>query len=711
MSGHGTTLAWGRRCISAMFATATVVVALLQSRRIFTAEYRVWPVVGAAVAVAAVALAVSSAHVILRVLCIVTASVGGAAAAVVSASGALPDDLVRAPLRGISDLVGTVWPSPPLAAGVGALAIAGCLCAGIAVDLVVRRTPGTALIPSLALIGLVAMLSAPAGPPSMWSVAAYVAAALGVLGSRTFAFRSSVASISAAVVIVAALCVPIVAGDRLLGDTATTDRYDPRLNVAPPADPRLGISPLARLDEWLSRTPAQAMFITTLVKPAPWRLVGLTRYDGRTWLPADDYRRAGSVLAPHDDLLPSSTVAVSIGDLDAVWLPSLDRTLSVSADVRVDGGRSGLLADVTPTSGTTYELSVQAGTVNPAQLANARATAATSPFIDGFDLSPELRGLATSITAGARTDFERAEAIATYLRDEFVLDVDSPPGHSIAVLDLFINQSRRGRDEQFVASYGLLAAAVGLPVRIAVGFDTVTSPDGTGTVALSDHATAWPEVNFDDFGWVPFDPVPVAVNVGAPALGDGAVAPTDDPTVTRPPTTAVATVQTTVPDRAPDGEAVAAPAASISNAAVGAAVGLAVLIVGIGGYIAFILWVKSRRRRRRRDAPDPRDRAVGAFASGIDVLIDLGASAPPAFTNAELVASGTHTVGESAAILAPVAALATEAVYAPEAVSVDAADQAWTSTERFEANTVDTVGRFRRLRAKASLRSLRRGWD
>jgi transglutaminase-like putative cysteine protease len=697
-------LGWGRRCVATIFATATMCLVMQQSTRIFTSDYRVWTVLAATAATALAALLVSSMWWPLRTLVVTAVAAASSAGVIAQADGELPTDLLRAVTHGISDVAGTIWPSPPLAAGVGALALLGAAGAGLAVDLVVRRNPVVALLPSLTAAALIALLSAPAGPPDVWVLAAYIVAALGVLASRSFAYRSTIAVLSATAVAIVAVAVPVALADQL-----DATRYDPRLEIPPPSDPRLGISPLARLDEWRSRTPAEPVFATTLTAPARWRLVGLTRYDGRTWLPADDYRLAGSVIAPRDLAQPSARVGVQIAALDAIWLPSFDTTLSVSVGASVDAGRSGVLAEVEPTAGTAYELELQPLDIEPAQLATARVAPAESPFIDGFELSAELRELATSITAGARTDAERAQLIASYLRDEFVLDIDSPPGHSIAVLELFIDQSRRGRDEQFVAAYGLLAAAVGLPVRIAVGFDTAASADGT-TVAMSDRVTAWPEVEFDGFGWVAFDPVPASTNSGAPALGDGAIAPTDDPAEQRPPTTAATTTQTTVPDTADEDTAISTSSDPIPAAAVGIAIVSVGLVLGVACYIGLIIMLKARRRGRRRKARDPRDRALGAFASSIEVLIDLGAPAPRSATNAELVAHGASTVGESAAILAPVAALATQAIYAVDPPSSEQTDWAWVSAERFESEAAGQMSRLKRLRAKTSTRSLRRGW-
>ena len=61
----------------------------------------------------------------------------------------------------------------------------------------------------------------------------------------------------------------------------------------------------------------------------------------------------------------------------------------------------------------------------------------------------------------------------------------------------------------------LLTRALGWDTRIASGF--IVPPDATGPslVLTSEMAAVWPEVRFDDVGWVPFDPVPQPVELAA----------------------------------------------------------------------------------------------------------------------------------------------------------------------------------------------------
>jgi hypothetical protein len=693
-----------QRWLVATAATTTVLVVASQTTRIFSDGYRVWGILGAAAAAAALVTFAARAAWPIRVIAGIVGVAGAGAIGVITHDGSLPSDLGDAIVSGINQVVAAVWPSPALPAGTGAIALTVALAAVMAVELAVHARPAAALAPSLGLIGLTALLSAPAGAPPMWSISAWCVAALLVFRWQHLGGRARVGRSWAAAILATSAALPV-----LLGGIASSDRYDPRNDVDRPSTAQDALSPLARVDEWRNRSPQEVMFTSDLAEPARWRLVGLTRYDGLAWLPADDYRRAGGDVGEPLDDRPTTDATVTIGSLDSLWLPTTGNALSVSDDVRVDGGRSGLLPLVEPVTGDEYSLVFQANAALPAQLSAAPAgDSAGEVLADGYELPTPVLELATTITAGTRTDFERAQAIATYLRDQYVLDEDTPSGHSMAVIDLFLDRTRRGRDEQFVAAYGVLAAAAGLPVRIAVGFDTVPTSDG-GTQALSVSATAWPEVEFVGFGWVRFDPVPESTADAPPGTGDGAVAPVDDAITPPPQTTIPNTPESTVPPDEVDTTIEIVDADGVSAAAIRVAAGGGLLVVVAVGYTAVVLGLKRRRRRRRRSEAMANRRARGAFSSGVDVLIDAGVRPRRSSTDRELVSIGGRTVGDAAGLLAPAADAATAAVFDPfGADSVDA-DQAWEAVERFEDQVAAQMGPVRWWRSKLSLRSLRRG--
>ncbi len=683
-------------------AAATVAIAAQQTTRIFGDGYAAWAVVGAGLLASASMAIVARTPWFVRVVTALVAIAGTGVVGVLMHDGSLPDDLLDAITSGINQVVAAVWPSPTLPAAVGAVALAVGVASVIAVELA-RRSAAASLLPSLGIIGLIALLSAPAGAPPMWSVSAYAVAALLAFRWERAGGRSRVGVVWAAAIVAMSAALPL-----LLGGIAASERYDPRDALELPSAAQDALSPLARVEEWRLRTPQEVLFSSDLPNPARWRLVGLTRYDGRAWLPANDYRRAGNQVGEPITGTPAVTTAVAIGSLDSLWLPTVGHALEVSTDVRVDGGRSGLLPPVEPVVGTTYSLSFEVTGVLPAQLASAPAGDGAGPvLVPGYELPASVLELATTITAGTRTDFGRAQAIATYLRDQYTLDPDTPSGHSMAILELFLDRTRRGRDEQFVAAYGVLAAAAGLPVRIAVGFDTVITSDG-GTQAVSSAAIAWPEVEFPGFGWVRFNPVPDIEADVPPAAGEGAIAPVDDAVVPPPPTTTPSATQTTAPDDDADATTEVVDDEGVSRAAVQAIAGGLGLLLGIVGYVVVVLGMKRRRRRRRRFQAVAARRARGAFTSGVDVLIDSGARTLRSATDHELVRVGGRTVGDAAGLLAPAAEVATAAVFDPRGADQHDADVAWEAVERFEDQVAAQLGPLRWWRAKLSLRSLRR---
>jgi transglutaminase-like putative cysteine protease len=695
---------WPRRAVSAVAAVATVAIAAQQFERVFGGARTATEPLVAAIAVGAVLLAVSGLHIAVRLLATGTAVAGVTAWAVQSAGGTLPDDLRRAVVSGVGDAMAANWPVPPLASSLGAFACIAGLASAIAVELAVQRRSTSSILPSLAVVGLVALLSAPGGDPPMWSVGAYCVALVVLLRSISIHEIAGTARVYLGLAAVASIAVPA-----LVGAALSDDRYDPR--DAREASPVVSesVTPLARLDEWRSISPPVAMFETTASEPARWRLVALTRYDGRTWLPADDYRIAGSTIDDPIDGVATTEIDVTIGELDSLWLPFVDRTVSVSESVSVDGTRGGILAAQPPAAGDEYQVRAQLQVVQAAQLVGASAGDADAPFAGGFAVPSAVAELASVVTVGARTDFERATLLAEHLATEFVLDPTTPPGHSIAEIEVFLTRTRSGSDEQFVAAYGLLAASIGLPVRVAVGFETTAASTdaGTdaGTVAMSSAASAWPEIEFEEYGWVRFDPVPTTVNSIDPSLGEGGIAPTDD-VIPPPPTTTPP-----VPDADEQEEQLAevseteagAPSAVVVPLAVGG-----ILLVLLGTYVLVVLGLKRMRRRRRLAQQSPSSRAVGAFATGVDHIIDLGGEAPRWMTNDELVSRAVPELERSAPLLRPVAEIATAAVFAGSEAHERTADRAWERLESFERGVVLEAGRWRRFKASVSTRSLRR---
>jgi hypothetical protein len=110
-----------------------------------------------------------------------------------------------------------------------------------------------------------------------------------------------------------------------------------------------------------------------------------------------------------------------------------------------------------------------------------------------------------------------------------------------------------------------MARTLGVPARVAVGFTQGEQQDDGSYLVLGRNAHAWPEVWFDDYGWVPFEPTPGRGMPGVESFTG--VAPQQDGEP--PPTTSTATAPTgpttTVAGQAPPPSPQGATTTTIAN--------------------------------------------------------------------------------------------------------------------------------------------------
>jgi transglutaminase-like putative cysteine protease len=123
-------------------------------------------------------------------------------------------------------------------------------------------------------------------------------------------------------------------------------------------------------------------------------------------------------------------------------------------------------------------------------------------------LRPTLRRLAREWTAGAETPEARVEAIANHLRTHFTYSRKFQRRRSDPLLD-FLLDDHKGHCEYFASATVLLARAVGVPARVAVGY-RVAEENALGGyyVVREKNAHAWAEVYLADKGFVTVDATP-----------------------------------------------------------------------------------------------------------------------------------------------------------------------------------------------------------
>jgi transglutaminase-like putative cysteine protease len=406
------------------------------------------------------------------------------------------------------------------------------------------RAAFEALLPATTLFLFAAALGAPGGRVA--SAAVFAAAALlFVLLHRTLVQeesstwaathrdrgRWSLLGTGAALAAVAVVA-GAVTGPRLPGAEADAVIDWRHIGVYEPT--RVVPSPMVDLRTRIVEQPNVEVFTVRSEHPSYWRLTALDEFDGQIWKSSygtDDadgeLPRAVDAAVETEDVHQTVTVEA----LGGVWLPAAFEPRSLDAgDAKVgwDPDSSTLIVDrdVPTSDGMTYEVTSALPRWTDAQLREVTDADLPTEFRDQYTALPDIASLRTDVRQraelvvrefGAETPYDRALALQTYLRSPpFVYDDTVGPGAGADALASFLFQTRRGYCEQFAGSFAAMARSVGLPTRVAVGFTWGAQDPEEPTLyrVRGVHAHAWPEVYFEGYGWVPFEPTPGRAPVG-----------------------------------------------------------------------------------------------------------------------------------------------------------------------------------------------------
>ena len=126
------------------------------------------------------------------------------------------------------------------------------------------------------------------------------------------------------------------------------------------------------------------------------------------------------------------------------------------------------------------------------------------------DLPDRVGKLASSVTSGWQTPYEKAKVVENYLRNNYPYNLRvNPPPFGTDGVDHFLFGLGEGYSEYFGSTMAVMLRTVGVPARLAVGYTTGNKVEGREIYAVTDsHSHAWVEVYFPRFGWIPFEPTP-----------------------------------------------------------------------------------------------------------------------------------------------------------------------------------------------------------
>jgi transglutaminase-like putative cysteine protease len=666
-----------------------------------------WTLVVAPVPAAAVAFMLVGRRAIWRLAGAAVATLLAVVGAVTIASGSA-GDVVDAFTSGIQGLLSTDWPSPAQPDLLGT--VAGALAASCAVGSEIatrRRFHLLGLLPLLLAYLAVVALSAPHGVTWSWLVglaAVSIAFALlrndGTLADRIVLLRGErrlLGLLAAAVTMVVLASLPVSLDVR-----ADPRRNDPAQQTAPLLDPIEATLALRGLDPPVDLHVVTASDGTAL--PTRWRTAALSTYDGRRWSPSLTLRPIGSTLGPAEEPTIDADISFLTDNLTLVPLPG--PPVSVDEAVETDSERTVVRLVERPTPGDVVGVTANA----PATPNDAIGVGVATRPVD--ENTAAFTQLAEGL-AGDGNGLERLQQLETTMREDFVLDNSVQGGGLEQVLiDRFLRDTQRGTNEQFAASFVLLARSLGIEARVATGFladsdDGATAfPADQPLMLTSADAHVWPEVQLADGNWIAYDPVP------AEEAGDEAPPP-PEPQVQAPaaPQPPIAPPPESDAEEADDDEEVETSGDSaLSNVLVWAirgsvALGLIVLPLLIAA--ALVVGFKYRRRRRRIGASDPARRIRGAWASATDALVDAGLDIGASTTDSEIAVDGAPFAPDASPQLRRLASLSSAATFGTPRHPEVLAEDALSCLSSIERSVVSARTRLQQLRWRLSLRSLR----
>ncbi|GLZ42179.1 DUF3488 and transglutaminase-like domain-containing protein [Actinokineospora sp. NBRC 105648] len=135
----------------------------------------------------------------------------------------------------------------------------------------------------------------------------------------------------------------------------------------------------------------------------------------------------------------------------------------------------------------------------------------SSVYRNAEGIDPEVVQLATRLTSGERTMFDKTVALQKYFATTNGFQYKTQTGLSSDedALKEFLFNAKVGYCEQFASAMAILARAAGIPSRVAIGY-TAGFQSGDYRSITTQDAHAWVEIFFPDQGWITFDPTPLS---------------------------------------------------------------------------------------------------------------------------------------------------------------------------------------------------------
>jgi transglutaminase-like putative cysteine protease len=251
-----------------------------------------------------------------------------------------------------------------------------------------------------------------------------------------------------------------------------------------------------------------------------WRGTTLSQFDGRRWFNELDRgepilveNRQAILTTPEQWARPGRRVQFEVqlksATDDVLFFLGLPEAISIDAPQIIRTSAGGFR-----TGGLAYSMRYEARSFlddphtpplqPPVMGDDARKLHLQLPLMD-----PAIGRLAREVTHNEPSPEAKARAIEKHLRTQYgyttqllSAEVKDPVSH-------FLFQRKEGHCEYFASSMALMLRTIGIPSRVATGFQSGTyNPISNWYLIRASDAHSWVEAWIDGRGWVTFDPTP-----------------------------------------------------------------------------------------------------------------------------------------------------------------------------------------------------------
>jgi transglutaminase-like putative cysteine protease len=251
--------------------------------------------------------------------------------------------------------------------------------------------------------------------------------------------------------------------------------------------------------------------------PAPyWRGLTFDYYTGRGWLITVEDETPISTTVPISPAITTQSIGQRVrlasergGTLYALAEPILLRA-DAQAEITAINRRSGDLGGLT-VAASHYKVISLVPRPTPQEL---RAAPPDYPayiadlYLELPESVPErVQALAREVVSDSETPYEQVIRLEQYLRGfPYTVDIESPPPDR-DVADYFLFDLGEGYCDYYATAFVVMARSVGIPSRLAVGYvGGYTDPEDDSIVLVEANGHSWPEVFFNQWGWIAFEP-------------------------------------------------------------------------------------------------------------------------------------------------------------------------------------------------------------